>query len=175
MVIAIVIVVILVLYILIVYNKLVKGRLKVQQAKSSIDVYLQQRFDLIPNLVECVKQYSKYEKETFTEITNLRASYTENKDLETGRKLNNSLNNLIAVAEEYPELKADEQFLNLQKNLAKMEDQLQAARRLYNIDVTSLNGTIQSFPSNLIANMFGFKVEQLFELEDASIANNIKL
>ena len=175
MVIAIVIVVILVLYILIVYNKLVKGRLKVQQAKSSIDVYLQQRFDLIPNLVECVKQYSKYEKETFTEITNLRASYTENKDLETGRKLNNSLNNLIAVAEAYPELKADEQFLNLQKNLAKMEDQLQAARRLYNIDVTSINGLIQSFPSNLIANMFEFKAEQLFELEDVSIANNIKL
>ena len=144
MVVAIVIVVILVLYILIVYNKLVKGRLKVQQAKSSIDVYLQQRFDLIPNL-------------------------------ETGRKLNNSLNNLIAVAEAYPELKADEQFLNLQKNLAKMENQLQAARRLYNIDVTSINGLIQSFPSNLIANAFGFKEEQLFELEDASIANNIKL
>ena len=175
MVIAIVIVVILVLYILIVYNKLVKGRLKVQQAKSSIDVYLQQRFDLIPNLVECVKQYSKYEKETFTEITKLRASYTEHKDLETGRKLNNSLNNLIAVAEAYPELKADEQFLNLQKNLAKMENQLQAARRLYNIDVTSINGLIQSIPSNLIANAFGFKEEQLFELEDASAANNIKL
>ncbi len=167
--------VILFVYILIVYNKLVKGKLHVEQAKSSIDIYLKQRFDLIPNLVECVKTYCKYEKETLTEIARLREIYNNSKDLETGSILNNKFNTLIAVAENYPELKANEQFLMLEKNLAKIENQLQAARRLYNTEVTSFNTKINMFPSSIIANLGGFKPAKLFELENEQERKNINV
>ena len=157
------------------YNKITKQKLKVKQAKSGIDVYLQQRFDLIPNLVECVKKYCEYEQSTLNRIADLRAIYNQNKDLKTGEELNNKFNQLLAVAEDYPDLKADEQFLNLQKNLSKMESLLQAARRLYNIEVTSLNTKIMSFPSNIIANMFHFEKENLFEIEDVNARKNINV
>ena len=130
---------VIILYILITYNMLARKKIRVQQAKSGIDIYLKQRFDLIPNLVECIKQYCKYEKETLTQIAKLRTQYIQNKDLETGAQLNNQMNSLIAVAENYPELKANEQFSTLEKSLVKIESQLQAARRLYNGEVTALN------------------------------------
>ena len=171
----IVVILIIMFYILITYNILVKNRLRVHQAKSGIDVYLKQRFDLIPNLVECVKKYSEHEQKTFTEIAKLRAEYYKNKDLNTGRELNSKFNNVIAVVENYPELKADEQFLMLQKTLSKMENQLQAARRLYNIEVTSLNTKIEVFPSNLIAVAFNFQKENLFELDDDIEKNNVQI
>lgn len=157
---------VLLLFVLIVYNGLIKKRNQVRQSRSSIDVYLTQRFDLIPNLVEVVKAYAAHEKNLFEEIAKLRTSYMENKSLSTASELEGALNNLIAVAENYPELKASENFLNLQKNLTKMEDQLQAARRLYNTDVTTYNTSLQTFPSNLIAGLFGFKPEELFQIEE---------
>ncbi len=172
---AIVLLILLAVYILIIYNKLTKQKLRVKQSKSGIDVYLQQRFDLIPNLVSCVKKYCEYEKELLSEITELRSLYKENKNLEIGKELNEKLTSLIAVAENYPDLKADGQFVNLEKNLLKMESQLQAARRLYNIEVTSLNTIICSFPSSVIAKAFGFEVEKLFEIEDLNAKINVKV
>lgn len=169
---------IIVLLILIVfgqYNTLVKLKMKVKQAKSGIDVYCQQRFDLIPNLIETVKGYMKYEKEVFDNITKLRTEYNNTKDIKVSQELNRQMNSLIAVAENYPDLKASEQFLNLQRNLEKIESQLQAARRIYNNDVTNYNTKISIVPYNVIASMFNFESESLFELEDENARKNIKV
>lgn len=169
---------IIVLLILIVfgqYNTLVKLKMKVKQAKSGIDVYCQQRFDLIPNLIETVKGYMKHEKEVFDNITRLRTEYNNTKDIKVSQELNGQMNSLIAVAENYPDLKASEQFLNLQRNLEKIESQLQAARRIYNNDVTNYNTKISIVPYNVIASMFNFESESLFELEDGNARKNIKV
>ncbi len=174
MVIAIVIVVILIVLVFISYNTLTKLKLKVKQSKSGIDVYLQQRFDLIPNLVSVVKGYINYEEATVENITILRTQYNETKNIKVSEELNNKINQIIAVAENYPELKASEQFLNLQKNLTKIESQLQAARRIYNNDVTKYNTKINVIPYNIISMLFGFSEEDLFEInEDAK--NNISV
>ena len=159
---------IIVLIILGMYNSLVGMRNKVKQAESGIDIYLNQRFDLIPNLVECVKGYSKHEKELFENIVNLRTQYMNNKktNLRQAEELNNNINRIIALAENYPELKASEQYLNLQKSLSKMESQLQAARRIYNNEVTKYNTKIATVPNNIIASLFGFKEADLFTIEE---------
>ena len=161
-------------YVFITYNSLTKKRLRVKQAKSGIDIYLTQRFDLIPNLVECAKAYCKYEESILTEIAELRTSYNKEKDLNIGQELNNRYYNIMAIAEGYPELKANKQFLNLQKNLTKIESQLQAARRIYNSEVTTLNISIDTFPSNIIASAFNFKKEDLFEAEPVA-RNNVEI
>ena len=166
MVVLIVVIVVTLLIILSQYNKLVRQKNSVKQAQSGIDVYLNQRFDLIPNLVECVKGYAKHEAEVLEKITQLRAEYSRSKDIKEAEKLNNGINQVIAVAEQYPELKASEQFLNLQKSLSKMESQLQAARRIYNNEVTAYNTTIKTVPTNIIAKMFNFKEAELFTVED---------
>jgi len=175
MIIPIVLIVIIVLIVFIQYNSITKLKMKVKQSKSGIDVYLQQRFDLIPNLVQVVKGYMNYEKETLENIIELRTKYNETKDLKISETLNNQLNNIIAVAENYPELKASEQFLNLQKNLSKIESQLQAARRIYNNDVTKYNTKISIIPFNIIAKIFGFKEEYLFEISEENAKNNIDI
>lgn len=166
MVVLIVVIVIILLVILSKYNKLVKQKNSVKQAQSGIDVYLNQRFDLIPNLVECVKGYAKHEEQVLEKITQLRAKYSKSKDLKEAEKLNNGINQIIAVAEQYPELKASEQFLNLQKNLSKLESQLQAARRIYNNEVTDYNTLINTVPTNILAKIFNFKEAELFKIED---------
>ncbi len=163
--------VIILLYVFITYNTFVSRRNKIKQAESGIDVYLTQRFDLIPNLVECVKGYMTHEKETLMAITQMRAKYLQSKNLKDGEILNNECNKIMAVAENYPELKASEQFLNLQKNLTKMESQLQAARRIYNAEVNLYNNKVQMFPSNIIAGMFGFKEAEFFEAQEQAKQN----
>ena len=175
--IVLIIVAILLITILTIYNNLVIARNKVKQAESGIDVYLNQRFDLIPNLVECVKGYSKHEEKIFTEIANLRTAYMkQHNNLKDAEVLNNKMNQLIVVAENYPELKASEQYLSLQRTLTKLESQLQAARRIYNMEVTDYNNKISVVPSNLVASLFGFKEENLFEIEEYKRENiNIKL
>ena len=170
----IIIVIAILLVLLIMYNGLVKKRNAVKQSRSSIDVYLTKRFDLIPNLVECVKGYAKHEENLLESITKLRTEYNVSKDLDKASLLNTQMNKLIAIVENYPDLKASENFLNLQKNLTKMEDQLQAARRLYNMDVTAYNTAIQVFPTNLIASAFNFTEEKLFELEPGK-GENVKI
>ena len=148
------------------YNKFVSLKQKVEQAKGGIDVYLKQRFDLIPNLVETVKGYKAHEEKVMTEITRLRQEYDErnDQDIKQSEDLNNRLTRLLAIVESYPELKASEQFLNLQKMLSKIESQLQAARRIYNSEVTEFNTKRLKFPSNIIGAMFGFKEHKLFEI-----------
>ena len=154
------------------YNKLVKLQNKVKQAKSGIDVYLNQRFDLIPNLVECVKGYIKHEKDLLEKIAKMRSEYMQgNKNLKNAEKINGEINKIIAIAEKYPDLNSSKQFLNLQKNLSKIESQLQAARRIYNNEVTKYNTKINVVPDNIIAKIFRFKEEELFEIEEYKKSN----
>ena len=167
-----IIIAVILIIVLATYNDLVKKQYKVKQAKQGIDVYLKQRFDLIPNLVECVKAYSKHEKEVLEKITVLRTDYMRNPtSLKDAENLNNKLNELTLIAENYPDLKASEQYLNLQKALTKMESQLQAARRIYNSEVTNYNCKIEKIPSNIIASLFGFKRADFFEVEESNKQN----
>ena len=170
------IVLVILLSVLKMYNDFIKLKNKIKQSESGIDVYLNQRFDLIPNLVECVKSYTKYETETLDKIVELRNSYNQNNglDLEKATELNNNINKILVVAENYPELKSSEQYLNLQKNLSKVESQLQAARRIYNNDVTNYNTKIDTVPANIIATIFGFKKADLFQIEEY-IKENINI
>lgn len=142
---------------------MIKRQNEVEHAKSSIDVYLTQRFDLIPNLVTCVKEYAKYEEKIFEEITELRTEYLKTKELSNGEKLEKELNDVILTVENYPELKANEQFLNLQKNLTKMENQIQAARRIYNNEVEKYNNVINIFPNTILAKLLKFKTAEFFQ------------
>ncbi len=154
-----------VIWIIAIYNSLINARQKVKQASSGIDVYLKQRFDLIPNIVETVKGYSKHEATVLEQITRLRTEYDnrEQGNMKQNQELNERFTNLLGLVEAYPELKANESFLNLQKLLTKVESQLQAARRIYNIEVTEYNTKRLKFPNNIIANVFGFGEEALFE------------
>ena len=172
----IVILVILVLYVIITYNKFVTLKKQMNNSYSVIDVYLKKRFDLIPNLVEVTKGYANYEQDVLTKITEYRTAYNQHKDKDALNKLNEEYNNLILVVENYPDLKASEQFLKLQKSLIKVESELQAARRVYNSDTTKYNTKLNVFPSNIIGKIFNFKEGDLFELEDRKIeGENIKV
>lgn len=162
----IMLVIILVIQICATYNQFIKRKNNVKQAESTIDVYLTQRFDLIPNLVECVKGYMEHEKSTFERIAGLRARFYEDKDLKVGESLNNECNKILAIGENYPELKANENFLDLQNKLAKMENQLQAARRVYNTEVKQYNNLVIMFPSMIMAKIFGFKELEFFQAEE---------
>lgn len=165
--IGITIIFIIIVWVIIKNNKIIKLKNKVKQAESTIDVYLKQRFDLIPNLVECVKTYMQYEQETLQAIVEQRNEYMQ-KNINNwyeAAKLNSECNNIIIKAEQYPELKSSEQFLNLQKQLAKTENELQAARRFYNSNVTVYNTEIKTFPNNMVAGIFGHKEAELFEFE----------
>lgn len=166
-----IIVVILIIIIAWMYNKLVTLRNNVSKSKSGIDVYLQQRFDLIPNLIEATRGYMEYEKDIIEKITRLRAAYNESKDVNAEHELNVQYKNIMAVVENYPELKASEQFVKLQKSLIKIESQLQAARRIYNNDATKYNTTIALFPNNLVASLFSFKESELFSLDGEDKVN----
>lgn len=151
------------------YNKLVKLQNRVKKESANIEIYLNKRFDLIPNLVEVVKGYSKHEGTTLEDITALRSNYNNNKDLsiKQAEEMNNELNKFLAVVENYPDLKANTQYMNLQNELREIEDQLGMARRRYNDVVTSYNTTIETVPSNIVASIFAFKRADLFEAEDS--------
>ena len=161
-----IILIVLAIFIILEYNICVRLRTKVRQAESSIDVYLNQRFDLIPNLVECVKGYKIYEERLLTKLVEKRNIYKDNPNLKEATDLNSEMLSLVGVAEGYPSIKANEQFLKLQEALTRMESQLQAARRIYNGDVTVYNIKITSFPTNIIAKIFNFREEDLFEIEE---------
>lgn len=169
------IIVLIFIIVLIQYNGLVKAKKKVEQAESTIDVYLTQRFDLIPNLVECVKSYTNHESELFEKVAKMRANYMNTKDLKEAEKLDSECNKLIAYIENYPDLKASDQYLSLQQKLTKIESQLQAARRIYNGEVTRYNTKISVVPSNIIAGMFHFEEAKLFEIEEQEAKENIKI
>ena len=155
------------------YNKFVSLSQRVNQAQGGIDVYLKQRFDLIPNLVETVKGYATHEKGLMENIAKLRSDYAarNDQDITESQNLNDRYTKIIAMIESYPELKSDEAFLKLQKTLSKIESQLQAARRIYNSEVTEYNTKRLKVPSNIIAGMFGFKEKYLFEINEAEREN----
>ena len=162
------------IYVIGVFNRLVRLRNLAREGWSGIDVQLKRRTDLVPNLVEAVKGYAAHERGVFEEVTAMRSSsiaansVTAQASAEQG--LQASLGKLFAVAEAYPELKADKNFLALQQQLAEIEDQLQMARRYYNGTVRNLNTAVQSFPTNLMAGTFGFEQQPFFELDDRSQA-----
>jgi len=155
-----------------IYNGLVQLRVRCDSAWSDIDVQLKRRHDLIPNLVETVKGYATHEKSTFEDIAKFRSqamqATTPGDKAVAENQLTGALKSLFAVAENYPELKASEEFTQLQSSLSQTEDTIQNARRYYNAVVRDLNTKIQSFPSNIIAGMFGFQARQFFEVTEAA-------
>lgn len=157
------------------YNGLVKLRVLVEEAWSGIDVQLKRRYDLIPNLVETVKGYAKHEKETFEKIAELRTSAMKTVDVGEKGKLENQLSStlktLFAVAENYPELKADANFLDLQKSLQGIEEEIQGARRYYNGTVREFNLKLSVFPNNIVGKFLGFQNKDFFEAEESEKAN----
>jgi LemA protein len=161
------------LYAVVVFNRLIRARNLVREGWSGIDVQLVRRSDLIPNLVETVKGYAGHERTLFAEIA-ARRTQALNATGVTGRaaaeqELQVSVRKVLAVAEAYPELKASQNFLELQEQLAELEDQLQLARRYYNGTVRDYNIAIQSFPDLLLAGVFGFRDEPYFETEDTAV------
>lgn len=157
-----------------IYNGLVRSKVRVDEAWSDITVQLKRRADLIPNIVKTVKGYAKHEKSVFENVTKARAAVTNAKGPEATAKAENqfqaALKSLFAVAEAYPDLKANENFKHLQEELVDTEDKIQASRRFYNGSVRDLNTKIQVFPTNIIAGMLGFKVREFFEVDEAEAA-----
>ena len=168
------VVAVLVLFAIVVFNRLIRQRNVVREGWSGIDVQLRRRTDLVPNLVETVKAYAAHERNLFEEIASRRASSIAASDVgrqaAAERALSGSLGRLMAVAEAYPQLKADKNFLDLQGQLAEIEDQIQMSRRYYNGAVRNLNISIQSFPDVLVARLLGFKKASFFELDDRAEA-----
>lgn len=177
--IALIIIVLLVLAIIGMYNSLVRLRQKVKNSWSQIDVQLQRRFDLIPNLVETVKGYMEHEKDVLTKVTELRSSWAnagsvaEKADLDN--QLSGALKTIMAVSENYPDLKANQNFSELQQELQNTENKISFSRQFYNDSVTMYNTKLEVFPSNLIASMFGFKPEDLFKAESDEARKNVKI
>ena len=161
------------------YNRLVRNRNLVSEAWAGIDVQLQKRFELVPNLVRTVKAYAKHESSVFEEVAHIRNTGETRVDARAKQEtaLSRSLGRLFALAEDYPDLKASEGFQQLHASLVDIEDHLQYARRYYNGAVRNNNNLVQSFPSNIIANFFSFKLADFFEIELASqrSAPNVEL
>jgi LemA protein len=166
------VVVVVALLVMLTYNGLVRRRNRIENAWSQIDVQLQRRYDLIPNLVETVKGYAAHEKGVFEAVTQARSNAMNAQGVAQQAQAENAitgaLKSLFAVSEAYPELKANQNFLALQEELSGTEGRIAYARQFYNDTVQSYNTKLQSFPSNLIANSFGFKTREYFESDDTS-------
>lgn len=158
------------LFIFLEFNSIIYLRNRAKRSYATIDVFLKKRFDLIPNLIETVKGYTKYEGETLENIVKLRNSFNDG-DYKSGAKLNETYNKLIALTENYPELKASDNFLKLQKELTKVENEIAASRRLYINDVTNYNTKIQKFPHIIFAFIIGAKRMELlsFATEEVKV------
>jgi LemA protein len=165
------IVVIVLIYGISLYNAFVSLRQKVAEAWADIDVQLKRRYDLIPNLVETVKGYASHESGVFEEVTKARAQAIQATGLEQKAEAENALSgtlkSLFAVSEAYPDLKANQNFLELQRELSDTENKIQASRRFYNSIVLSLNTKVESFPDSIIASSFGFEKKEYFEIAEA--------
>jgi len=170
--ICLIIVIIITGILLIDYNRFVRKNNKVKERQSQIDVLLNQRFDLIPNIVETVKGYAKHESSTLEELVNLRSSYNNKGfSIEETEKVDKKFNNIMMLAESYPDLKANTQFLSLQNSLNDIENKLNYARTSYNDAVTSYNNLVESVPSNVVAKMFSFERKELFKIDEEKKAN----
>jgi len=170
---------VLVLFVAAVFNGLVSTRNRVKEAWSDIDVQLKRRYDLIPNLVETVKGYATHEREALERVVQARAqamgAHTVGEHSQAENMLSGALKNLFALSEAYPDLKASQNFVELQKELTDTEDKIQAARRFYNSTVMALNNKVEQVPSNIIAGMFGFKKEEFFELGSETEREPVKV
>jgi len=176
--IVIAVIVSLIIYILVTYNTLIKLNHIVKEAFSTMDVYLKKRWDLIPNLVEVVKGYAKHEKDVLNQITKLRANNYQNmsidKKINVNEQLTHDISRIIAISENYPDLKASQNFLELSRDLTKIEDEIANSRNYYNGSVRIFNTKIQVFPNNIIAKLFNFKEANMFEA-NADEKNNVKV
>ena len=179
MVIALIILIVVIAFVIATYNGLVVARQKVKNAWSQIDVQLQRRFDLIPNFVETVKGYMAHEKETLTKVTELRTSWanatTVDEKAELNNQLSGTLKTIMAVSENYPDLKANQNFLEMQEELRNTENKISFSRQFYNDSVTMYNTKLEVFPSNLIAGWFKFTAESLFAAESDEARKNVKV
>ncbi len=160
-IVVIIVVVVFISILIAMRNKLVGCEKKIERSNALVDVYLKKRFDLIPNLVEVCKGYSEHEKETLTKVAELRASFNNNPTNETREELNKVYQSLIAIAENYPKVKASDNYLKLQKELTNVENELQASRRIYINSITEYNNLVMKFPSAMVAKIFGFKKYEL--------------
>jgi len=168
LIIAAVIIILPIIFVIAVYNGLVSKRNQVRNAFSTIDVMLKKRHDLIPNLVESVKGFAAHERETFEKVIALRNQVRTPEITDADRfsaedKLGAGIGRLLAIGEDYPDLKSSDHFLNLQRNLTEIEEQISASRRSYNAAVMGINNSVESFPSSLVARKFGFKQHDFFE------------
>lgn len=176
----IVVLVVIIIWVVMVYNGLITGKNRVDEAWSDIDVQLKRRYDLIPNLLETVKGYAKHESKVFEQVTIARtAAMSAKGDLkasaEAEKTLSGTLKTLFAVAENYPDLKANQNFLQMQQDLTDTEDKIQAARRFYNGNVRDFNTSLQIFPNSLIAGMFNFQKRDFFEVTGAEEREAVKV
>lgn len=173
------VVVLIIVFIISTYNGLVRSKIKVDNAWSQIDVQLQRRFDLIPNFVETVKGYMTHEQETFEKIAKLRTSWANASSISDKAALDNQLSEtlktIMAVSENYPELKANQNFMQLSQELKNTEDKISFSRQFYNDAATMYNTKIQVFPSNIIAGMFNFTSRGLFQTENDEARKNVKV
>lgn len=163
-----------------IYNKMVRYRNKVKESLALVDIHLKLRFDLIPNLVKVVKEYSKHEKEVFTSIIETRKkaveAINEKEKLEYANELIPQLRHILMIAEDYPELKADSLYKSLMEELILIEDKIAASRRFYDSNVSEYNTLIESFPNKLVASMFGFEYMKLFKIDvGESLASKLDL
>ena len=169
------IIILIVIYALALYNSFVKLNNKVKEAFSTMDVYLKKRWDLIPNLLETTKGYMKHEKEVLTELTDLRKKgydkLSNEEKIQTNEKMSTGLEKLMAVAENYPDLKANTNFQQLNSNLTKVEEDIANARKYYNGSVRIYNDTVKMFPSNIIAGMFHYQAKPMFEVNEQEREN----
>ena len=177
--IALIIIAVLVIAVIAIYNGLVSAKLKVDNAWSQIDVQLQRRFDLIPNFVETVKGYMQHESETFEKIASLRTSWANTSSVGEKAKLDGELSEalktIMAVSENYPDLKASANFTQLSEELRNTENKISFSRQFYNDSVTMYNTKLELFPSNIVANIFNFKPRELFETESEEARKNVKV
>ncbi len=166
---------IIIIYIIIVYNSLIVLRNRIKNAWAQVDVQTKKRYDLVPNLVETVKGYAKHEKTVFEDVTKARTAIMKatsvKEKAQAENMLTGALKSLFAVAENYPNLKASQNFLQLQEELSGIENKIAYARQFYNDSVLAFNNAIQKFPANLVAGMFGFKQEDYFETEEEERKN----
>ena len=171
-------IVIILVYFFLTYNSLVKSDNLVKEAFSTMDVYLKKRWDLVPNLVKVVKEYAKHEKELFDKIVTIRENTYENMSINNkinvNEQLTEGISKIIAISENYPDLKASQNFIELSHKLTKIEDDIANSRKYYNGTVRILNNKTQMFPSNIIANIFGFNSAKMFEANTEE-KNNVKV
>ena len=179
MFIVIVVIILLILAVVAMYNGLVRSRNSVKNAWSQINVQLQRRFDLIPNLVETCKAYMKHEEETLTKVTELRTSWgsasSVSEKAALDKELTGQLSRLIAVAENYPDLKANTSFTEVMEELRNTENKVAYSRQAYNDTVTRYNTQLETIPTNIIAGMFNFKPEELFETTSEEVKEAVKV